>query len=496
MPIPPDVVKCFKYIDLQSKNFIEELRQIIKIPNVSSNPVAKGDLITMIYWMSNRLKQLGFQTQLKEPDYEKYKGNKPFIIIASLGNCPKKKTLLYYCHLDVLKVYDSNWKNNPFEMIQMDGKLYGRGTAKMKGPLLCFIHAIESYVKVGIEVPVNIKIICESMNECRSKGLVSILNELKATFLSKVDCVLLTDSHWLGKEYPCIIYGTRGVCYFNVIIEGPNRNLDSGNFGGIIYEPMQDLLNIINGLIDSSGHINIPHFYDDVVRVTPEEEKIYEKIKVSVHEYKQNVGVNHFGHNEDMKTMLMHVWRHPWLNLHYIKSSCDDCSTLDIPSKIFCRFSIRIVPNQRYEIVSKLVIDYIHELIKKLKTPNKIVLDIEKSSDPWYEDNQHWNYQAAIAATKQVYKEEVSLIREGNGFPILLNIRNALPKRNILMLPIVSCEAKTHTEEENISLRCYIEGTKLLASYLYELNVVSTQLSLSMKNPPKNICRNKLTDFK
>jgi acetylornithine deacetylase/succinyl-diaminopimelate desuccinylase-like protein len=67
---------------------------------------------------------------------------------------------LYYCHLDVLKVQKHHWKNDPFELFQIDGKLYGRGTAKMKGPLLCFIHAVESYIKLGIEMPINIKIIC------------------------------------------------------------------------------------------------------------------------------------------------------------------------------------------------------------------------------------------------------------------------------------------------------------------------------------------------
>jgi acetylornithine deacetylase/succinyl-diaminopimelate desuccinylase-like protein len=87
----------------------------------------------------------------------------------------------------------------------------------------------------------------ESMNECMSKGLVNVLDELKANFLSTVDCVLITDSNWLGAEFPCIIYGTRGVCYFNVIIEGPNRNLNSGQFGGIIHEPMQDLMSILHG---------------------------------------------------------------------------------------------------------------------------------------------------------------------------------------------------------------------------------------------------------
>jgi acetylornithine deacetylase/succinyl-diaminopimelate desuccinylase-like protein len=75
MPIPPEVVKCYKYIDSQRKNYIEELRQIVKIPNVSSDPSAKADLTKIIQWMYHRLKQLGFQTKLIESDRKKHKAN-------------------------------------------------------------------------------------------------------------------------------------------------------------------------------------------------------------------------------------------------------------------------------------------------------------------------------------------------------------------------------------------------------------------------------------
>lgn len=89
-----------------------------------------------------------------------------------------------------------------------------------------------------------------------------------------------------------------------------------------------------------------------------------------------------------------------------------------------------------------------------------------------------------------MYKEEASFIREGNGFPTLLKLRDALPKRNILILPIVDCESKRHSEEENISIRCYIEGTKLLASYFWELNEAAKRHSQApKKRNTSDVCR-------
>ncbi|KAJ8686953.1 hypothetical protein QAD02_022747 [Eretmocerus hayati] len=496
MPIPSEVVSCFKYVDLNVKSYIQELEQIVKIPNVSSDLEASSHLEDLVKWLIARLKQLGFTVQIREPDFShpKYKGkNKPPIVLAFLGNDSKKKTLVYYSHLDVLKVQRPQWKTDPFELTKIDGKLYGRGTAKMKGPLLCFIHAVESYLEMGIELPINIKILCESMFECRSAGLRGILDNLKSSFLADADCVLMTESHWLGSQHPCVVYGTRGVCYFNLTIEGAIRDLSSGDFGGVIREPMFDLLHIFSSLVDPFGIVRIPEFYDDIVDVTPDEEDFYKKIQIEIEEYRKIVGVEKLGHGGDLKKILMRVWRYPWVNLHYVNTSCQDGNLLNIPRKVLARFSIRSVPNQKHERVSKMVMDYVNELAKQSKTPNKVIINTEHPLDPWYENHLHWNYNAACTATKQVYKEDASFIREGNGFPTLLKLRDAMPNRNILILPIVNSEAKAHSEEENISLRNYIEGTKLLIAYFYELPRAAVQHVADKKasRRPK-ICRNKL----
>ncbi|XP_014207108.1 cytosolic non-specific dipeptidase-like [Copidosoma floridanum] len=492
MPTPPDVTRIYRHIDSRKKCYVDELREIVKIPSISSDPTAANHLKKLIKWTTSRLKNLGFNLVLKTPDYKTYKGNKPNVIVGILGKDPKKKTLLYYCHLDVLKVQRAEWKTEPFQLTEKDGKLYGRGTAKMKGPFLCFIHAIECYLELGIELPINIKIICESMYECRSKGLQSILDEVRTTFLPSVDCVLMTESKWLGKDYPCIIYGTRGVCYFNLTIDGPGKDLHSGDFGGVVREPMQDLLFILNNLIDSQGHFNIPHFLDDIVPVTPDEEAFYHKIKMDAKDYRNNVGVIKLGHNEELKLVLMHVWRYPWFNLHFINSSCEGANLLNIPKQVFVRFSVRTVPNQKHEKINKLILNYIKDLAKQSQTPNKVSINAEHFMDPWYEDRLHWNYEAANIATKQVYKEEASFIREGNGFPTLLKLRDSMPSRNILMLPIVNSESKAHSEEENISLQCYIEGTKLLANYFYQLRETARKYDETALIRQHRICRDKL----
>lgn len=66
MPIPPQVVKCYKYADTQRKRYIDELREIVAIPGISTDPKFHKQLSLLIEWVESRLKDLGFEVELQE----------------------------------------------------------------------------------------------------------------------------------------------------------------------------------------------------------------------------------------------------------------------------------------------------------------------------------------------------------------------------------------------------------------------------------------------
>ncbi|XP_046737736.1 cytosolic non-specific dipeptidase-like [Diprion similis] len=524
MPIPLQVVKCYKYIDSQQKQFIEELRELVKIPNVSSSSEARKYVDSAIKWLQARLVRTGFSVELKNTDNKVLpellsisQTNIPPVILATLGNDRRKKTLLYYCHLDVFKVQSDKWGADPFVLREeKNGKLYGRGTAKMKGPLLCFLHAVDTYQALEINLPINIKIICgqvsllKSMNECKSLGLADMLQSLRTGFLTNIDCMLMTDGQWTGITYPCILYACRGVCYFNLSIEGLTEDLNSGEYGGVVQEPLQDLIYIVNHLVDKSGTLVIPGLDKDMVQVTPDEEKIYSQLKLNIQEYKKDSGIRKLSHDTSLSQSLMHAWRYPSFNLHYVNTlpPCDCPVNLKIPKTAQARFSIRyevenlcdipnkiwvlvytsldfytiilmqlyaylkrIVPDQTPKKVCRLICDHLNKVLKLRNSPNRARLRMEDSLRPWIADHRHWSYEAAKNASKQVYKDPANLVREGNAYPALLEFQQIMPKTNILLLPLVSGDANINKDEECITLRCYMEGTKLIANYFYNLSI-------------------------
>lgn len=83
----------------------------------------------------------------------------PPVILGSLGKNPKNPTVCLYGHLDVQPAQkEDGWATQPFQLIEKDGKLYGRGSTDDKGPVLGWLHAIEAFQSTNNEIPVNIKV--------------------------------------------------------------------------------------------------------------------------------------------------------------------------------------------------------------------------------------------------------------------------------------------------------------------------------------------------
>ena len=59
-------------------------------------------------------------------------------------------------HTDVVPVDGQRWTSDPFIVAERDGKLYGRGTADMKGFLACALAAVPDYLKRQLAVPIHL----------------------------------------------------------------------------------------------------------------------------------------------------------------------------------------------------------------------------------------------------------------------------------------------------------------------------------------------------
>jgi len=478
--VVPKMDNIYKYISSNQGKFISNLAEVVAIQSVSSWPHARPDVDKMIQWAANYLKKLHatnvtiHQNPLKEqttPDGSKIP--LPGVLTGQLGNDPKKKTVCLYGHLDVQPAKKTDgWNTEPFHLENVNDKLYGRGASDDKGPVLGWLHAIEAYQQTNTPIPVNIKFVFEGMEESGSVGLDEFLRSVKTTFLSDVDYVCISDSYWLGKQKPCIAYGLRGVCYFFMEVQCASQDLHSGVFGGSVNEAMGDLIYMMNELIDKDGKILVTGIQDNVEVVTDEERNMYQQIDFDPEDFRKDVGTAKLRHPGDKTGTLMARWRFPSLSLHGIEGAFSDPGEKTvIPQKVIGKFSVRIVPNQTPEGVEKIVIDYCNKVWKQRGSCNKFSARMSHGGRCWKSDPVHPHYLAGVNATKRVYGVQPDMIREGGSIPITLTFQEVTEK-NVMLLPMGACDDGAHSQNEKIDVRNYIEGTKLMATYLEELSKI------------------------
>jgi len=285
----------------------------------------------------------------------------------------------------------------------------------------------------------------------------------------------ISDNYWISETKPCLTYGLRGLAYYEIVVEGGERDLHSGSIGGTVFEPMTDLIKLMGTLVDSSGKILVDGVMDSVQELTPEEEALYDNLTFDMEAYKVDNGIKNVTDkllHDNKKALLMHRWRYPTLSLHGIEGafSGKGAKTV-IPGKVIGKFSMRLVPDQDPEVIEKLVAEHLEKEFQKLNSPNKLKVEMVHGSGAWVSDTKHPNFAAAARAIEKVYGSAPDYTREGGSIPITSALENATGM-NVLLLPIGACDDGAHSQNEKYNISNLVNGVKVLGAYLHELGKI------------------------
>ncbi|MGV8017521.1 MAG: M20/M25/M40 family metallo-hydrolase [Ignavibacteria bacterium] len=254
-----------KYIDKNKNRFLEELKEFLRIPSVSNEEKHADDVKKAAEWLLDKLSDVGMENiKIYETD------GHPIVYADHLHAGNDKPVILVYGHYDVQPVDPVElWNAPPFEPVVKDGKIYARGSADDKGQIYIHVKSLEAHLKTNKKLPVNIKVIFEGEEEIGSPNLGKFILNNKE--LLKSDYVVISDTSMYEKGLPSICYGLRGLCFMQVEVTGPNRDLHSGTYGGGVDNPINALAKLIYQLKDNDGKILIDGFYDDVVKLAKKE---------------------------------------------------------------------------------------------------------------------------------------------------------------------------------------------------------------------------------
>ncbi|HWB27175.1 MAG TPA: dipeptidase [Chitinophagaceae bacterium] len=411
--------------DYQQQNkqrFLDELLDLLRIPSVSARSEHKSDMIACAEAVKQHLLKAGAEKAeiYETPGHPVVYGEK--IIDSS------KPTVLVYGHYDVQPPDPLNlWNSPPFEPIIKDGKIYARGACDDKGQFFMHVKALETLTETGT-LPVNIKFIIEGEEEIGSKNLGDFLKTHKN--LLTADVVLISDTAMLSMENPSIDVGVRGLTYIEVEVTGPNRDLHSGVYGGAVANPITILAHMITSLHDENNHITIPGFYDDVVVATPAERAAMAKAPYNEEEYKADLGVKELwgekGYTTNERTGIR-----PTLELNGIWGGyTGEGAKTVLPSKAFAKISCRLVPNQKSEVIEKLLIDHLVSIAPPYVT---IKAFSHHGGDPYLTPMDSIEYKAAAKAIDTSFGKAPIPVRGGGSIPITALFESVLGCKTVFL---------------------------------------------------------------
>lgn len=451
------------YIDGNQEKYLNELIEFLKFPSVSTRERNKKDVVNCANWLKNNILSSGFE----KAEVIETSGN-PLVYAEWLGAGKDAPTVLIYGHYDVQPEDPIDlWESPPFEPTVRDGKLFGRGTADDKGQVFAHIKGLQAHFNQNGKLPVNVKLLIEGEEESSSGALMEFLP--KNTEKLKCDTILISDTSWFADEIPSIVYSLRGIAVIEITLKGPNRDLHSGQYGGAVPNPANELCKLIAKLHDDNGKVTIKDFYSEVKELSDEELKALEVLPFDENEYKNELGLKGLTGETGYSTVIRASSR-PTLDINGMFSGyTDEGHKSIIPSSATAKISMRLVPDQTWQEITEKAVEHIKTLV-----PDYMEIEIEKRNggNPVITSLDSPGVKAAAIALETAFGFKSVNMREGGSIPIVEMFQAELKSPAVLMGFGLDAD-NIHSPNEKFDLSHYYGGIKASAIFFDEYLKVS-----------------------
>ena len=449
------------YIQQNKQRFLDELIELLKIASISADPAYNQDVLNCADAVAKHLANAGAD-QVEICETKGY----PVVYGEKIIN-PELPTVLVYGHYDVQPADPLElWESGPFEPVvkktelHPEGAIFARGSADDKGQFFMHVKAFEAMMKTN-SLPCNIKFIIEGEEEVGSVSLAGFLEENKEKL--SCDVILISDTHIYSNEQPTVTTGLRGLSYMEVEVEGPNRDLHSGLYGGAVPNPINVLAEMIAKLHDEEGRITIDGFYDNVEIVSAEDRAEMNKLKDNPEEFKKSIGLSGV-EGETGYTTLERTSIRPTLDVNGIWGGYtgEDAKTV-IPSKAFAKISMRLVPYQTDEEITEKFTKYFEKIAP---ASVKVKVTPHHGGMPYVLQSNTKEFQAAKKAMEKAFGKEVLPYRSGGSIPITSLFEKILGAKSVLMGFGLDSDA-IHSPNEHYGLYNFYKGIESIP-YFFE----------------------------
>jgi acetylornithine deacetylase/succinyl-diaminopimelate desuccinylase-like protein len=438
--------------------FLGRYKEILAIPSVSTNPERKADIQQAAEWMAARLQDLGMEAVRIYPT-----DGHPIVYGEWMG-APGRPVVLVYGHYDVQPVDPLNlWESDPFQPTLRGDGIYARGASDMKGQVLISMAAVESLKETG-GLPVNVKWLLEGEEEIGSPNLGAFITKNKEKLAC--DFAVNPDAGMIGKEYPTITYALRGLAYFELRVMGPEHDLHSGLYGGVVHNPAIVLAELLAGMHDADGRVTLPGFYDKVRKLSQDERDELARLPIDDSHYLKQANVPAL-YGETGFTANERVGARPTLDVNGMLSGfVGEGSKTVLPASAMAKISTRLVPDQDPQEVHHQLLRYLEE---HAPTDVRWELEVMAGGPASISDRNNPGVLAMSAALEQVWGKRPYFRREGGSIPVVAQMQELLGIESVIAgfgLP----DDNVHAPNEKMDLPTWYRGIQAYIHFFLNLS--------------------------
>lgn len=213
------------------QHYLEQLIQLLRIPSISALRAHQEDVRQAATWLATDMSRMG----LANVRVIETAGNP--VVFGEWDQAGRgAPTLLLYGHYDVQPVDPlALWQSPPFEPTMRDGKLFARGASDNKAQFFTHMKAVDAMLRANGRLPLNVKFCLDGEEEVGSPNLEPFVTAHRE--LLAADVVVISDGGMVDEGQPSIDYALRGIITADLLVDGPQRDLHSGSFGGSVHNP-------------------------------------------------------------------------------------------------------------------------------------------------------------------------------------------------------------------------------------------------------------------
>jgi acetylornithine deacetylase/succinyl-diaminopimelate desuccinylase-like protein len=438
----------YGHIQTNQQAFIQRLMEYVRHPSISAYDIGIQEVSEILVEM---LTQLGLETQTITTDGHP-------MVLGRWEKAPGAPTVLLYGHYDVQPPDPlDEWISPPFEPTIRDGRIYARGVGDNKGQHFAQILAIESHLAVHGKLPCNVLVLLEGEEEIGSPHIAGFVREYKD--LLNADLVITADGHVHETGTPELEYGVRGVASFELRARGANRDVHSGNFGGVAPNPIWELIHLLASMKNSRGEVTIEGFYDNVIPPTPLELAATARLPLDLDSIKADLDLDELDQPLD-RPFYDRLMFHPTFTINGFHGGYGGPGSKTVlPHEAVVKCDIRLVETQTPDEILEKVGAHVARAAPGVAF---IPLDGMLPSKTPMDSPYAVPLRQAITAAHGVAPLEYPCA--GGSLPNYVFTK--ILKLPAFVTPYGNADESNHAPNENLALDCFIKGIRTGAAVL------------------------------